>query len=309
MISLRFSDFWKNSESVKEKFFSPLVSAVYGDSVEIVRDPEVKVDLEIFSVFPNKPTLTYRGLRKYGLVNEPLRNPIKSRVQSNAHRKIWFTGEDVKPPIPDQFDAYLSFESNEYHPKNIYLPLWVLNLNWFGHTGVHGFTSLNPTQDELLAPTKPAEIRLSERSGCCAFIGVMENSRRNALYELDRVMSTDIYGASVGNRVKDKIQVASKYKFILAFENSISRGYVTEKLLEAHLTNAFPLYWGPKEVDYFNAERYVNLSDFQGLTDFLEEIRRLDKSPEELTHKLSQPILSKRFDFDSVVSNLRESLF
>ena len=308
MISIRFSDFWKNSELVKEKFFSPLVAAVYEDTVQIVKDPDTKVDLEIFSVFPKKPTLAYRGLRKYGLVKDAIVNPIESQVQTNAHRKIWFTGENVKPPIPDGFDAYLSYESNEYHSKNIYLPLWVLNLNWFGHTGVHGFTSSNPTQEELLSSRSPERLDLDVRTGCCAFIGVMENTRRNALFEISKIMDTEVYGASVGKRVKDKIEVANNYRFILAFENSISQGYVTEKLLEAQLTNAFPLYWGPRKIDYFNAERYINFSNFNGLSDFLEEIRRLDQNPEELIHKLSQPVLSEKFDFDSVIHKLRESL-
>ena len=308
MISIRFSDFWKNSELVKEKFFSPLVAAVYEDTVQIVKDPEIKVDLEIFSVFPKKPTLAYRGLRKYGLVKDAIVNPIESQVQANAHRKIWFTGENVKPPIPDGFDAYLSYESNEYHPKNIYLPLWVLNLNWFGHTGVHGFTSSNPTQEELLSSRSPERLDLDDRTGCCAFIGVMENTRRNALFEISKIMDMEVYGASAGKRVKDKIEVANNYRFILAFENSISQGYVTEKLLEAQLTNAFPLYWGPRKIDYFNSERYINFSNFNGLSDFLEEIRRLDQNPEELIHKLSQPVLSEKFDFDSVIHKLRESL-
>jgi hypothetical protein len=308
VISIRFSDFWKNSELVKEKFFSPLISAVYEDSVQIVKDPEIKVDLEIFSVFPKKPTIAYRGLRKYGLVKEPILNPFKSQVQANAHRRIWFTGENAKPPIPDGFDAYLSYESNEYHPKNIYLPLWVLNLNWFGHTGVHGFTSSNPTQEALLTPRSPEQLRLDKRTGCCAFIGVMETTRRNALFEISQIMDTEVYGASVGKRVKDKIEVANNYRFILAFENSISQGYVTEKLLEAHLTNAFPLYWGPRKIDYFNSERYINFSNFNGFSDFLDEIRRLDQNPEELIHKLSQPVLSEKFDFDSVIHKLRESL-
>jgi hypothetical protein len=306
MITIRFSDFWKNSHSVKEKFFSPLISEVYGESVQITNNPDVKVDLEIFSVFPKKPTIAYRALRRYGIVNEPLVNPLESRVTANAHRKIWFTGENVKPPIPDMFDAYLSFESAEYHSKNIYLPLWVLNINWFGQSGAHGFTSLNPTQDELLLPKDPDSIRIEAKEGCCAFIGVMENTRRNALYEIDKLMKTDIYGASVGKQISDKVEVAHKYRFILAFENSISSGYVTEKLLEAQLTNAFPLYWGPKKVEYFNPDRFINFSDFCGIDDFVAEIQRLNGSSEELVYRLSQPAMLRRFELDSVVNRLRQ---
>lgn len=308
MITIRFSDFWKNSDSVKEKFFSPLISEVYGESVQIINNPDAKVDLEIFSVFPKKPTIAYRALRRYGIVNEPLVNPLESRVKANAHRKIWFTGENVKPPIPDMFDAYLSFESTDYHSKNIYLPLWVLNINWFGHSGAHGFTSLNPTQDELLLARDPDSIRIESRDGCCAFIGVMENTRRNALYEIDKLMKTDVYGASVGRQIKDKVEVAQRYKFILAFENSISAGYITEKLLEAQLTNAFPLYSGPKEVAYFNPERFINFSDFRGIDDFVDEIKRLNGSPEELIHRLSQPAMLRRFELESVVNKLRQLL-
>lgn len=308
MISLRFSNFWKTSSSVQNRFFLPLISSVYEDTVEIVRNPESKVDVEIFSVFPPKPSLIRRGLKRYGYLKEEIFNPLEPQIKSNSKKKVWFTGENTRPPIPDFFDAYLSYESNDYHPRNIYLPLWVLNLNLFGHSGAHGFTSINPVQEDLLKPRVWNEIGIENRHGCCAFIGVMENSRRNAAFEVSKITKMDFFGRSVGKPIQDKIEIASRYKFILAFENSIYPGYVSEKLLEAQLTNALPLYWGPERLNYFNPDSYLNLSNFSSLDEFAEEIRRLDENEDELIHRLTQPLLLNLFDFKFVIRRLKELL-
>jgi hypothetical protein len=41
----------------------------------------------------------------------------------------------------------------------------------------------------------------------------------------------------------------------------------------------------------------------------MEEVRRLDQSAEELIYRLSQPVLSEGYEFDSLVNSLKELLF
>jgi hypothetical protein len=264
------------------------------------------VDLEVHSVWAKKRSLGQRVINKFGLTSEKVPNPLLPKVVANAKRKIWWTGENVRPPIAEEFDAYLSFDSDDYHSKNLYLPLWVLNLNWFGHSNIQGFVSESPFQNELLTSSEQKVLDIKNRNGCCAFIGKMENTRQSALYSLSKVMETAVFGASVGRPVSDKIATANNFRFILCFENDLYPGYVTEKLIEAHLTNALPLYWGPIQNEYFNPNRYLNLSSFDGVESFTDEVIRLNQNSEELAHKLSQPPMLKKFEIEKVISNLRE---
>lgn len=43
------------------------------------------------------------------------------------------------------------------------------------------------------------------------------------------------------------------YKFVLCFENSPAKGWITEKLVAAYLAGSIMVYWGPPDLpDYIN---------------------------------------------------------
>lgn len=51
------------------------------------------------------------------------------------------------------------------------------------------------------------------------------------------------------NRYKDgwhdeAVEVYEDYAFVVAFENTKAEGYVTEKIVNAFLAGAVPIYWG-----------------------------------------------------------------
>jgi hypothetical protein len=53
------------------------------------------------------------------------------------------------------------------------------------------------------------------------------------------------------------------YRFVVCFENAASRGYVTEKVVNAMLAGAIPIYWGaPDAAAYFNPRAMVNCADY-----------------------------------------------
>ena len=66
----------------------------------------------------------------------------------------------------------------------------------------------------------------------------------------------DIYGEGF-QFVEDKWDVFSKYKYVLAFENCREKGYVTEKIFDAYISEALPLYWGAPDIsDYFSNDSF-----------------------------------------------------
>lgn len=58
------------------------------------------------------------------------------------------------------------------------------------------------------------------------------------------------------------LNVFNRYKFILCFENSLTDGYITEKIFNCYFSRSIPIYLGPNDVlRYFNKESFINLSD------------------------------------------------
>ena len=101
----------------------------------------------------------------------------------------------------------------------------------------------------------------------------IDQSRRTTLLEsLLREMPIDSYGKLFCNRpggIKagraGKLSVISRYKFTLAFENSICRDYVTEKFFDPLIAGSVPVYLGAPNVDEFapGDNCYIDASRFE----------------------------------------------
>lgn len=71
------------------------------------------------------------------------------------------------------------------------------------------------------------------------------------------------------------------YRFYLAFENSRSESYVTEKLWQPLLMGAIPIYWGAPNVNDFlpHPNAIIRVSDFEsieGLANYLQFLTTSD---------------------------------
>ena len=60
------------------------------------------------------------SVARYQKVFFNINNPVKKGHELN----IWYTGENIRPPVNSEWDALLSFETDKYIPRNIYLPFW-----------------------------------------------------------------------------------------------------------------------------------------------------------------------------------------
>lgn len=306
MKSVRFINFWKTSSSVQKYFFRPLFERVFREEVRIASDPSSFVDLEIHSVFPPQRSIFKKTSDHFGLTRSPKIDYFSIQPNTKSKYKIWFSGENIRPPYHLDFDAFLSFEDEEFDCRNLYLPLWVLNLNWFGYEKVHGFAGISPTQTRLLEPRKADSLQIMNRKFCAAFVGNPENLRLSAINYLGQIEKVDVFGRMVDNVIDDKISVENQYKFVLAFENQNTPGYVTEKLLEAHLTGALPIYWGSDSQEYFNRDAYLDFANFESWEDFSNSIRKLQSDSDKLFNILTKPILRKPFLLDEVIAKLRK---
>lgn len=139
---------------------------------------------------------------------------------------------------------------------------------------------------------------------------VIEFSGRTAYAaSLMRLIRVDSYGKCLNNRkIKDdtgwdsKLDIMSRYKFDLSFENAIDDDYVTEKFFQPLIVGTVPIYLGASNIDRFApGERcFINCNDFRDPRELAEYILHLDSNESEYEEFLAwkeKPFLA---DFDEL---------
>lgn len=99
--------------------------------------------------------------------------------------------------------------------------------------------------------------------------------RRLSKYK--RVDSGGRFLNNIGGPVKDKMTFLREYKFNIAFENSVSPGYTTEKIIDVYAAQTLPIYYGNPTVETdFCLDSMVRVKDEADIECAIEEIIRLD---------------------------------
>lgn len=297
MPTVRFRNMWRSFDPAENSLVDMLRATLEGQ-LQVVQSPFARVDIEVCSVFtPFRSRLSAasrvlwsRSFRKPKDRRLAQSEPIKS---ASADVGIWYTGENVRPPASG-WDLTLSFDQTTNAIRNVapnvYLPLWQLGTDLFGGRS-KGFLGV-PTRVAELA--SPRESRVADRAGfCCAFIRNPDPVRLRAISALSNLGRVDVYGMVGGIEVSTKVEVARDYRFVLCFENDLYPGYVTEKLTDAWLTGAVPLWWGVDTHGYFNQRAIVNFAMERSLEEFVELVRLLDSDPARLNAVGSTPLLKR----------------
>jgi hypothetical protein len=81
--------------------------------------------------------------------------------------------------------------------------------------------------------------------------------RLNYIEHLEKYIQVDIYGhcgqpcSQLGHDQNCRIEISKKYKFFLAFENSICKDYITEKFFETLRYNIIPITMGGGPYNFY----------------------------------------------------------
>lgn len=69
----------------------------------------------------------------------------------------------------------------------------------------------------------------------------------------------------------------STCRFVLAMENTIKPGYITEKIINSFMAGAIPLYWGHADTvkKYFNEKAFVCINDYSSFEECLDDVERI----------------------------------
>ena len=295
------------------EFFRLLLERVTGNVFEYVEDKYKLVDVSIESTYDEGaiPALSTRGARfiqslsPKGIRFDGGRFTPNQQPQGNSRFSIFYSAENHRPP-EGTWDAYLTFDRYSFGGRNAYLPLWWITSSDLVKKTVSPFLGQEISIDDLMRE------RISNfddrKKFCVAFLGKAWPFRMHALTALNSIGEVHVYGDLARHSVKSKFEIAREYRFVLCFENDLYPGYITEKLPEAWMTGAIPLYWGLEPGDYFNKSAFLNLADFHNSEEYYKRIANINSSPEAWNSIASQPLLKSQPDLNNIISVLRKAL-
>ena len=108
-----------------------------------------------------------------------------------------------------------------------------------------------------------------------------------------------------------RIATLSRYKFTLAFENSIAPDYVTEKFFDPLIAGSVPIYLGaPNVSDFAPAKRcFINVTDFDGPAALAAYLNAVDRDPDAYAEYLAWKKDGLSSSFRNSLKELQEAAF
>jgi hypothetical protein len=118
-------------------------------------------------------------------------------------------------------------------------------------------------------------------SNCNAY-----NSRESFVKKLMSQIRVDSFGACLRNknthtssRMQGNIELYSKYKFVIAIENSNCEDYITEKLVHSVASGSIMIVAGkndkPNYAKYLPKNSYINIYDFESVSELVKHLNYL----------------------------------
>ena len=195
--------------------------------------------------------------------------------------KIFYTGENIAPDF-NLVDYALGFPEMDFYDRYLRFPHYILYPR--------------ACSMAVKKPDMPDEQLLSRKF--CNYVISNAVSAGERIIMIDKLQKYKELGSggrfrnNVGGPVADKIDFAKDYKFSIAFENSGSRGYTTEKIMEAFASATVPIYWGnPDIAKEFNPDSFINCHDFESFDDVVDYVRKVDGDDDLYLSMVKAPIV------------------
>jgi len=103
---------------------------------------------------------------------------------------------------------------------------------------------------------------------------------------------------------QELLNVFQQYKFVFICENSISEGYITEKIFNCYFSKIIPIYYGSNKItDYFNKESFINIKLDQ-LEETKQNIINIINDEEKYNQYISENILNRMYDDENYKEKL-----
>lgn len=233
--------------------------------------------------------------------------------------RIFFTPENAVPDF-NICDYGIGFHYLDFEDRYIRYPLYLVD----GFTAYRQDDYASDLQLAIHKHEKALEYA-SQKSEFCAFVYSNGEAARcredffDALSKYKQVNSGGRYKNNIGGPVESKLEFQTKHKFVIAFENTSTPGYTTEKIVHAFAARAIPIYWGDPEIGrVFNTKAFINCHDY-GVTAYgdntkaferiIEEVKRLDNDSDAYYEMLTQPMFVEGYSVTEEQEKLENFLY
>jgi hypothetical protein len=134
---------------------------------------------------------------------------------------------------------------------------------------------------------------------CCFLVSNPKCQTRNNFFKLlDSIKKVDSCGKHLnncgfimphGHSTQQFRDFISQYKFIIAFENTKTGTYITEKLINPLLANIIPIWWGTDYVtEIFNEKAFIRYNENNPL-ETISKILEIDADDNKYLQMVNQP--------------------
>lgn len=169
----------------------------------------------------------------------------------------------------------------------------------------------SPTQMIRSIDFRAADVRLT-KTKFCAFLYAHDVPFRNELFQMiGKYKPVDALGKCgqkklAAGTIIDRAAYNMKsetfydlavekyrpYKFVICCENTLQPGYITEKIVNAYLAHAIPIYMGAPDIaQHFNPKSMIHVGDVNELSEVIERIRQVDENDALYDAMLQEPPL------------------
>lgn len=212
-------------------------------------------------------------------------------TQEHALVKIFITGENNVPINPRDFD--LVFTPRICSENSHVLPLWTFSVDWHDDKSDWSVVKLLNFRQDSFA---------EQRTRFCGFVSCKERPYRVSFVQMLSKYKPVICAGKVLNNFNligpgktNKKEFLQTCKFAIAFENEGGnnyQGYVTEKIIDAFVAGAVPIYWGdPTITNVFNPKAFLNRNDYNSDQEFIEAIINVDSNSEKYLAMQREPAI------------------
>lgn len=117
---------------------------------------------------------------------------------------------------------------------------------------------------------------------------LQEKDQTGSAHGLGRCQNT---GKKIDGTWHEMYNVYKDYRFVIAMENNLVENYVTEKVLNALISGAIPIYWGYSKLvkNIFNEKAIIFVQDFGSLEECAEYIIKVDTTPSLYQQYMNEP--------------------
>ncbi len=157
---------------------------------------------------------------------------------------------------------------------------------------------------------KKYNIKFCDKKICCFMYSIDYQHRVDIFNKFNNRIQVDSLGKSCKNTsiqdtrsiYNDKetyndiaVEIYSKYKFVLAIENTIKSSYFTEKIINPILANSIPIYYGTEDAfQIINKERVIYFNDYDNIDSLIDYIIYLSNNEQEYYKIISKPIFNSK---------------